>query len=689
MIGQPGPVATAMDLSALNVKATHINAIQSQDGQARRKTASRTPAGRLEYFVGTDFPEGITSAMPPVVEIASEDQRRILGYQRIDACADSFHLLAPGTAEQTQMHTDTVQVRWPAGNLDLGVQQPALLETIGGNVLMIAANHRETRQDCVAVVTVFVDCVASVGSGRPLCLRQKLMLGCIGPGLMPFDMLRVVADNLLQEDDVGPHHAQALPHIVHHNAAIEVRKALVNVVGRHRQRRGFSVRHEVKPIATARRRPARGQPCYALREMPDYRFSDLLRQRTFVQFWTTRLAGTAANQMLMVAVGWQMYELTGSAWDLGLVGLYQFLPALVLTLVAGYVADRVNRARIVAACLVVQLIAAGVLALASYQFERDAGTPSLPAQLLSRDLLLAVSVLLGVARAFQMPAQQALIALLVPTQLLPRAMAFSASGLQAAVIAGPAVGGVIYVAGAAAVYGTCALLFALGMVLALCLRYEHSPPRSERPSMATLLAGVRFIFERKLLLGAISLDLFAVLLGGATALLPMFARDILHVGAWGLGLLRGAPAVGALMMSIALTRWPVSQGVGKRLLAAVAVFGIATVVFGVSTNFLLSLIALAITGAADMVSVVIRQTLVQLETPDDMRGRVSAVNSVFIGASNQLGEFESGATAAWLGPVGSVVVGGLGTVAVALAWLRWFPTLAQRDSLQGDGVKPG
>ena len=182
--------------------------------------------------------------------------------------------------------------------------------------------------------------------------------------------------------------------------------------------------------------------------MPDYRFSDLLRQRTFVQFWTTRLAGTAANQMLMVAVGWQMYELTGSAWDLGLVGLYQFLPALALTLVAGYVADRVNRARIVAACLVVQLIAAGVLALASYQFERDAGTPSLPAQLLSRELLLAVSVLLGVARAFQMPAQQALIALLVPTQLLPRAMAFSASGLQAAVIAGPAVGGVIYVAGA-------------------------------------------------------------------------------------------------------------------------------------------------------------------------------------------------------------------------------------------------
>jgi len=419
--------------------------------------------------------------------------------------------------------------------------------------------------------------------------------------------------------------------------------------------------------------------------MSDFRFSDLLRQRPFMQFWATRLAGTAANQMLMVAVGWQMYELTGSAWDLGLVGLYQFLPALLLTLVAGYAADRVNRARIVAACLIIQLIAAVILAVASHQFDQRGSAAPL-SHWRSRDLLLAISVLLGVARAFQMPAQQALIALLVPAPLLPQAMAFSASGLQAAVIAGPAIGGMIYVAGAAAVYGVCALLLALGAVLALCIRYHHTPPRGDRPGIATLLAGVSFILERKVLLGAISLDLFAVLLGGATALLPMFARDILHVGAWGLGLLRGAPAVGALIMSVVLTRWPVSHGIGERLLAGVAVFGIATIVFGLSTNFVLSLLALVVTGAADMVSVVIRQTLVQLETPDDMRGRVSAVNSVFIGASNQLGEFESGATAAWLGPVGSVVLGGLGTIAVALVWRRWFPTLARRDRLQDDAA---
>jgi len=420
--------------------------------------------------------------------------------------------------------------------------------------------------------------------------------------------------------------------------------------------------------------------------MSEPSFSSLLKQRPFVQFWLTRLAGTAANQMLMVAVGWQMYELTGSAWDLGLVGLYQFLPALLLTLVAGYVADRVNRARIVAACLALQVVVAIALCAASYQIAPSGGAAH--SRWLSRELLLGVSVLLGLARAFQMPAQQALIALLVPATLLPRAMAFSASGLQAAVIAGPAVGGVIYVAGAAMVYATCVFLFALGMMLALFIRYERALTPYSRPTMKSLLAGVSFIVNHKPVLGAVTLDLFAVLLGGATALLPMFAKDILHVGAWGLGMLRSAPALGALLMSIALTRWPVSRKVGPKLMIAVAVFGAATLVFGLSTSFMLSFAALAVTGAADMVSVVIRQTLVQLETPNDMRGRVSAVNSVFIGASNQLGEFESGATAAWLGPVGSVVVGGVGTLLVALLWLRLFPSLATRDELQTPRADP-
>lgn len=374
--------------------------------------------------------------------------------------------------------------------------------------------------------------------------------------------------------------------------------------------------------------------------------------------------------MLMVAVGWQMYELTGQAWDLGLVGLYQFLPALLLTLVAGHVADRVHRARIVAACVLAQGLVAAVLVVATL------------GGWVSRDWLLWLSVVLGTARAFQMPAQQALTPVLVPPAMLPRAMAFSSAGMQAAIIGGPALGGVIFVAGATAVYLCCAALFALGIVQILRVHYEHDPPPQEPVSLGTLMAGVRFIWERKVVLGAVSLDLFAVLLGGAVALLPIYAKDVLHVGPWGLGLLRAAPAAGALFMSVLLTRWPMDRHVGRKLLLAVAVFGLATLVFGVSTSLWLSLAALAVSGAADMVSVVVRQTLVQLETPDAMRGRVSAVNSVFIGASNQLGEFESGATAALLGPVGSVVLGGVGTVLVAALWFKGFPQLAQRDRMQ-------
>jgi len=394
----------------------------------------------------------------------------------------------------------------------------------------------------------------------------------------------------------------------------------------------------------------------------------LLPQRDFLRFWWARLANTCASQMLMVAVGWQMYDLTGSAWDLGLVGLLQFLPALALVLVTGDVVDRHHRARLAAACVGVQAAVALVLALAPW-----AGGPQ-------RELLLALAVVLGTAKAFQMPAQQALAPLLVPTALLPRAMAFSAAGMQLAIIAGPAIGGVLYVAGAGTVYVTCAVVFVVAATLLLLVKHA-SPPARERATWQTLLAGVSYVRGNPVVLGAISLDLFAVLLGGATALLPMFAKDLLHVGPWGLGLLRGAPAVGALAMSLALTRWPIARRAGPRMLWAVVAYGVATAVFGVSTSFTLSMLALAVTGAADMVSIVVRQSLVQLETPDAMRGRVSAVNSVFIGASNQLGEFESGATAALLGPVGSVVLGGAGSVAVALLWWRLFPALARRDQL--------
>ena len=410
--------------------------------------------------------------------------------------------------------------------------------------------------------------------------------------------------------------------------------------------------------------------------MATHTFKELTHQRAFMRMWFARLFGTTGNQMLMVAVGWQMYEITGSAWDLGLVGLYQFLPALLLTLVAGHVADRVHRGRIIAACLVTQATVALILVAATQGWVSSRGWAS-------RELLLGVSVMLGVARAFQMPAQQALTPMLVPPVMLPRAMAFSSAGMQAAVIGGPALGGVIFVAGATAVYGTCTALFVMGCVLVLGVKYEHTPPPREPVSVRSLLAGAEFVWRRKALLGAVSLDLFAVLLGGATALLPMFAKDILHVGPWGLGLLRAAPAIGALLMSVVLTRWPLSRRVGHTMLTSVALYGVCMVVFGLSTHFVLSLIVLAISGGADMVSVVVRQTLVQLETPNETRGRVSAVNSVFIGASNQLGEFESGATAALMGPLGSVVAGGVGTLLVAALWFKWFPALAHRDRMVG------
>jgi MFS family permease len=378
------------------------------------------------------------------------------------------------------------------------------------------------------------------------------------------------------------------------------------------------------------------------------------------------------SQMLMVAVGWQMYELTASAWDLGLVGLYQFLPALLLTLVAGHVADRLHRGRIIAVCYVLQALAATLLIAANLGL----GTAK---PWTSRDLLLGLSVLLGVARAFQMPAQQALTPSLVPPAMLARATAFGSGGNQAAVVAGPALGGLIFVAGATAVYATCAALFVAAGVLILLVRYDHDPAPREPVTLRTLLAGADFVWRNKALLGAVSLDLFAVLLGGATALLPMFAKDILHVGPFGLGLLRSAPALGAVMIAVLLTRVPLNRRVGHAMLAAVALYGVCMLVFGMSTSFVLSLAALAVSGGADMVSVVVRQTLMQLETPNDMRGRVGAINSVFIGASNQLGEFESGATAALMGPVGSVVAGGVGTLLVAALWLKWFPSLAQRD----------
>jgi MFS family permease len=394
----------------------------------------------------------------------------------------------------------------------------------------------------------------------------------------------------------------------------------------------------------------------------------LLDQQPFLRFWMARLFGVLANQMLMVAVAWHMYELTSSAWDLGLVGLFQFVPALLMALPAGHLADRWHRGRIFAACILAQAVVAVLLVASTH------------AGLTTRELILGLSVVLGMTRAFQMPAQQALTPLLVPQALLQRAISLSSVGIQIAIIGGPAVGGLLYTTGATTVYATCVALSLLSAALTLTVRYRHVPAQGAA-TLASVLAGVSYVWHHKVLLGAMSLDLFAVLLGGATALLPIYARDILHTGPQGLGLLRAAPAMGALLMTLLLVRFPLQRHVGYKLLGAVSVFGLATLVFGLSSHFGLSMLALAVTGAADSISVVTRLTLMQLETPDAMRGRVSAVNSIFIGASNQLGEFESGATAALLGPVGSVVLGGLGTVLIAASWLRLFPALARRDRL--------
>jgi MFS family permease len=397
----------------------------------------------------------------------------------------------------------------------------------------------------------------------------------------------------------------------------------------------------------------------------------LLAQRSFVLFWFARVSAMIAHQMLAVAVGWQMYTLTGRALDLGLVGLAQFLPSFFLVLAAGHVADHFDRRRVLQLCMLTEALAAAGLAAGSATGWID------------EHAIFGLIFVVGTARAFQMPAMQALLPALVPAPLLSRAIAANASAGQAAIIAGPALGGILYVAGPAIVYAASTMLFLLTGLMIFLIRAGRTRPNASAAGWASVLDGIRFIRRQPAVLGAISLDMFAVLLGGATALLPIYAHDILHTGPWGLGLLRSSTAVGALGMALWLAHHPLRGRAGRRMFAAVAVFGLATIVFGLSTSFVVSLIALTVLGAADMISVVIRQSLVQLQTPDHMRGRVSAVNALFIGTSNQLGEFESGVTAAWLGTVASVVIGGLGTLVVVAAWMRLFPSLANIDRLQG------
>ncbi|MEB5933966.1 MFS transporter [Pseudomonas mosselii] len=395
----------------------------------------------------------------------------------------------------------------------------------------------------------------------------------------------------------------------------------------------------------------------------------LRHHRPFLAFWLARVFTASGFQMLTVAIGWHLYQLTGNVLDLGLVGLVEFAPRVLFMLHTGHVADRYDRRKVAALCQTLQALIALALAVGSFTDN------------VSRELIFVLAFLLGAARSFEMPATQALLPNVVPPRLFPRAVAASASATQAATIVAPAVGGLLYALGSTWVYGPTVVLYLIACLLTLSLDARRQQPQPGRANLDSLLAGIRFIRSRPDILGAISLDLFAVLLGGATALLPVFAKDILLTGAWGLGLLRSAPAVGALLMSLWLARFPVERKVGLTMFTAVGIFGVATIAFGLSTSFWFSLAVLVVLGAADMISMVIRSAFVQLETPDEMRGRVSAVNGLFIGASNQLGEFESGVTAHWFGTVPAVVLGGVGTLVVTGVWMKLFPTLTHRDRM--------
>ena len=398
----------------------------------------------------------------------------------------------------------------------------------------------------------------------------------------------------------------------------------------------------------------------------------LLTQRSFLLFLLSRSLSRFSSQIGAVAIGWQIYELTGSALDLGMVGLVQFLPTALLVFVAGHAADRYERERVMQACQLVEALTALFLGWGSY------------AGWLTEVHIFIATAVLGTAGAFESPATAALLPLIAPAGSLQRATALSSGSAQIATITGPALGGLAYAVSPALAYGVMMLFWLFGMAFAGAIRLAQSaePEAKEQATSDDLFAGVRFIRGNPAILGTISLDLFAVLFGGVTALLPIYARDILQTGPLGLGILRAAPAVGALLMTAMLARHAISRRVGMRMFQAVIIFGVATLVFAISHWMWLSLLALAILGAADTVSVVIRFSLVQLATPNEMRGRVGAVNFLFINASNQLGQFESGVTAALFGTIPAAVLGGVATVAVALLWMRLFPTLRDVERLE-------
>jgi MFS family permease len=398
--------------------------------------------------------------------------------------------------------------------------------------------------------------------------------------------------------------------------------------------------------------------------------SALLKHPSFLLFVLSRAFSRFSGQIAAVAVGWQIYDLTGSAFDLGMVGLVQFLPTALLVFVAGHAVDRYERKRVVQICLLVEAMTALLLAWGAYV-----------GSLTVLQIFVAMAVL-GTAGAFESPAISALLPLVAPQGSLQRATAISSGVGQIATITGPALGGLAYAVTPALPYGLMVAFCLAGTLLMGAIRLNQPAVVRDAATPSDLFAGVRFVRNNPAILGTISLDLFAVLLGGATALLPIYARDILGTGPLGLGILRAAPAVGALLMTTVLARHAIHRRVGMRMFQAVIMFGLATIVFAVSRSMALSVMALAIMGAADTVSVVIRFSLVQLATPDEMRGRVGAVNFLFINASNQLGQFESGVTAALFGAMPAAVLGGVGTVAIALLWMKLFPALRHVERLE-------
>jgi MFS family permease len=399
--------------------------------------------------------------------------------------------------------------------------------------------------------------------------------------------------------------------------------------------------------------------------------ANALRSRPFVFYWLALWAASFAVQIMSVSVGWQVYDITRNPLDLGFVGLAQFMPPLLLVLVTGLVADRFSRRVIMMLCLAVE----AACALAFVLFTWSEPTEVWP--------VFAILVVLGMARAFMNPASDALAPNLVPKEAIAHGISLTSMAWQTSNIVGPVAGGLLYGIAGTAAYGTALALIITAVVLVTLIGGVPQSNHAEQTTLSTLFAGFTFIRKEKIVLGAISLDLFAVLLGGAVALLPVYARDILEVGPWGLGLLRGAPGVGAVLMALYLAKFGIRDRAGLILFAFVAAFGFFTMVFGLSTWVPLSIAALFLMGACDMISVYIRETLLQLWTPDEVRGRVNAVNRVFIGASNELGEFRAGVVAAWIGAVSAVALGGAGTMAVAFLWSRWFPELRTARKLDG------